>query len=455
MQKMTAETAAKAVNGILYGSGEFDNVIIDSRKAGEGSLFVALKGEITDGHEYIDRAYDNGASVVLSSRKAFDGRGALIYVPDTLEALKTLSAYYRNQFKINICAVTGSVGKTTTKEFCYAVLNEKYRTMKTEGNYNSTIGLPLTVFNIDSETEAAVLEMGMSNSGEISALSHIAKPKTAVITNIGISHIETLGSRENILKAKLEIEDGLAPDGVMILNGDDSLLWEQKGNLKHKTLFYGIDNPACDFRADNIAKTGIQTEFDVITPDGVYPAKINVIGRHNVLNALAAICAGYVSGVDTASALKGLLNFKNAAMRQNIYEKNGITVFEDCYNASPDSMRAALGVLSSLDGKRKIALLGDMLELGDVSKQMHMQIGQVAAKNADFVIAYGNMARYYVEGGLGSGVPEEQLFFFDNREAAAKALIALAKPGDTILFKASRGMKAEEVIKYFFEGWNN
>lgn len=453
MQKMTAQQALKATGGTLYGSGEFSNVVIDSRKAVKDSLFVALKGENTDGHEYIDMAFDNGASCILSEKNLYCGRGCMIVVDDTLKALQDLSRFYRTGFDIKVCAVTGSVGKTTTKEFCYAVMSEKYNTMKTEGNYNSETGLALTVFNIDESTEMAVLEMGMSGLNQISDLTKIALPDVAIITNIGISHIEALGSRENILKAKLEIEEGLSDNGIMILNGDDDLLWEQRENIKHETLYYGIDNPKCDFRADNIVVNGIQTEFDIISPDGVYPAKINIIGRHNVLNALAAICAAFGFGIDITSAIKGLANFKNAAMRQNIYQRNGITVFEDCYNASPDSMRAALNVLSSLDGKRKIALLGDMLELGDVSKQMHMQIGSIAAKQADIVIAYGNMAKYYVKGARSVGAPDSNLFYFESRDSAAKALISMAKPGDTILFKASRGMRAEEVIKVFFEGW--
>lgn len=454
MENMTAEEIAKAAGGeIICGRSDIaiSSVAIDSRKVQNGGLFFALKGNRVDGHDFINDAFVSGANVAVTDRDIACNENTIIKTASSLRALQGVAAHYRSKFEIPIVAVTGSVGKTTTKEICYAVLSAKYKTLKSEGNLNSDIGMPLSVFGLGKNYEAAVFEMGMSSAGEIAVMTQIAKPYIGVISNIGVSHIEKLGSRENILKAKLEIEQGLLPDGLMIMNGDDFLLWEQREKLLHKTLYFGIENQKCDFLATNISFGASFSEFDVKSSFGVFHAKINVLGYHNVYNALAAISVGLSLGLSFEEVAEGLLFFRNAAMRQNIREENGIILFEDCYNASPDSMKAALKVLSTLNANKKIAVLSDMLELGEHSKKMHFDIGKLVAESADYLICYGNFASDFTDGAKRSGMNEEKCLQFANAHACAGALSKIAEQGDAILFKGSRGMKVEEVLNLFIE----
>lgn len=454
MENMTAEEIAKAAGGeIICGRNDstISSVAIDSRKVQSGGLFFALKGNRVDGHDYINDAFISGATVAVTDRDIPCNENTIIKTASSLRALQGVAAHYRSKFEIPIVAVTGSVGKTTTKEICYAVLSSKYKTLKSEGNLNSDIGMPLSVFGLSKSYEAAVFEMGMSSAGEIAVMTQIAKPYIGVISNIGVSHIEKLGSRENILKAKLEIEQGLLPDGLMIMNGDDALLWEQRDKLLHKTLYFGIENQKCDFLATNISFGASFSEFDIKSSFGVFHAKINVLGYHNVYNALAAISVGLSLGLSFEEVAEGLLFFRNAAMRQNIREENGIIIFEDCYNASPDSMKAALKVLGSLNANKKIAVLSDMLELGEHSKKMHFDVGKMVAQAADYLICYGNFAPYIIDGAKADGMNEEKCLLFANANECAEALSKIAEQGDAILFKGSRGMKVEDVLNLFTE----
>lgn len=456
MIPIPVETILQLVGGTPDGGDRnafVNQVCIDSRDAAPGCLFVALKGETTDGHLYAGAARAAGAVAILAQQDAVlpDLQGCcVIRVPSTLKALHALAAGYKKMFRLRTVGVTGSVGKTSTKEWIYAVLACRYSTLKTEGNFNSETGLPLTVFRLGSEHEAAVLEMGMSRRGEIAALTRIARPDVAVITNIGFSHIEHLGTQENILRAKLEIERGLPRDGVLILNGDDPLLWRLKGTRKHKTVYYGVDNPQAKFRAEKVSLYEAGASFDAVTPVGRMRAEICVPGRHQVLNAMAAIAAGLYNGVPMADCVAALKNFQNAGMRQNIFEHNGIGIIEDCYNAAPDSMRAAFTLLKQRRPSR-IAVLSDMLELGGMSEQLHREVGAAAAESCDMLLAYGAQSKYTCEGALAGGMPPENVLWFDKRDPVVLQLKRLAKTGDSILFKGSRGMQTELVLRAFLE----
>ncbi len=448
MRELTAEYAANICGGkIICGKGDavFNSICIDSRDGIPGALFVALIGETTDGHKYIDSAVKNGCTVVLSQREV-TCTSCVILVDDTLKAFHKIAAAYRALFSAKAVGITGSVGKTTTKEFIYAVLNGKYNTLKSQGNFNSETGMPLTAFNLTDEHEMAVFEMGMDAKGEIAALTKIARPDIAVITNIGVMHIEHLGSRKNILMAKLEIERGLRRSGIMVLNGDDDMLWGVRDKLKHKIVYYGIDNKEALYRAENIAFGSGVTTFDMITPVGNVSAKIYTEGRHNVLNALAAVVVGLYSGISLNDCVKYLLDFQNTGMRQNIYGYNGVTIIEDCYNAGPDSMKAALEILKTKPQNR-IAVLSDMLELGKDSPKYHTEIGEKCAQCADKLIAYGPLSEYICKGAKEGGMTD--IFYCKDSTDAAGKLFEIAAENDTVLFKGSHGMHVEEVLEKY------
>ena len=344
---------------------------------------------------------------------------------------------------ILVIGVNG-VGKTTTKEMTWFVLNEKFNALKTEGNLNNNIGLPRTLLRMDENTQAAVIEMGMSNRGEISELSLIAEPTVAIISNIGVSHMENLGSRENILKAKLEILDGLRENCPILLNGDDPYL---AGAVieNHPVIYYGIDDKTCDFRAINIEQCDESTEFDIVYEGKTQHTVIPTIGRHNVYNALAAFGTGMQLGVTPEEAVRGLAKYTPSGMRQRMKIVNGIKFIEDCYNASPDSQRAALKMLSEIKADRKIAVLGDMLELGTISEESHRNAGLLAAKTkVDVFMTYGERSLASAEKARECGVRE--VYGFTDKKALADKLFETLKPGDAVLFKASRGMALEDVI---------
>lgn len=420
----------------------------DSRKITEGCLFIALKGERFDGHDFVRAAFEHGAAAALCSSPVDDCGGEVLLTEDTGEALLRIAAYYRSLFSIPVVGVTGSVGKTSTKEMIYSVLSEKYLTLKNEGNLNNEIGLPTTVFRLDSTHEAAILEMGMSAFGEISRLSQTAQPSVGVITNIGVSHIEFLGSREGILKAKLEILDGLRKNGPLIVNGDDDLLCKVSSD-EHPVITFGINDPDCDFRAVDIGTVGSGTEFTVVYGGKSRKVKLPCVGTHNVYNALAAFAVGIQLGVGGKKAAEGLSKYVTSGMRQRFTEFNGITLIEDCYNAGPDSVKAAIDVLKSLTARSKVLVFGDMLELGKISEEAHREVGeQVSLAGISTLLTYGEMAAYAAEEALKRGVKAES---FTDKAELTKALKSRLVPGDAVLFKASRGMKLEEVIEAYKE----
>jgi UDP-N-acetylmuramoyl-tripeptide--D-alanyl-D-alanine ligase len=456
MEHITAgQIAAWCEGRILCGDPEaaVTAVCVDSRQVQAGSMFVAMPGERVDGHDYIEKAAAAGASCVICEKEMTVDGCCVILVENSLKALQMAARGYRKSMDIRCVAVTGSVGKTTTKEFLYAVLSSRYHTLKTRGNLNSDSGMPLMAFELTKEHEAAVFEMGMNHKGEIAALTKVGKPDLAVITNIGVSHIEHLGSRHNILYAKLEIERGLGRNGVMILNGDDDLLRSMAGKLKHKTVYFGIDNKKAQYRAENICEGDGVTEFDAVTPAGTCRARIGTVGRHNVLNAMAAVTVGLYNGISLEQSVAALLRFENAAMRQNIYEYNGITVHEDCYNASPDSMKAAFSTLANHKGRR-VAVIADMLELGKFAKQMHETVGGYAVGNCDILITYGENSAYYRQAAEAAGMAKANIYAATDATEAGKILMGLVRRGDAVLFKGSRGLHTEKVLEILKEEWN-
>lgn len=420
-------------------------VSTDTRTIEKGNLFVCIVGEKMNGHNFVSAAVSSGAAAIVASEE-IDCSVPVIYVKNTVDALIEISAFYRSLFSPKIVGVTGSVGKTSTKEMIYAALSGSLNTVKTAGNQNNEIGLPHTLFKIDDSTEAAVIEMGMVQKGEIDVLTRAVRPQVAVITNIGVSHIENLKTRENILSAKLEIENGLSENGVMVLCGDNDLLATTKGKLSHRSVYYGINGDDLDVYADNICYGDGKTDFVIHQGNKAYSATIPTVGEHNVLNALAAFSVCDILGLDKEVSVKALENFENAGSRQKVYKTDGITVIEDCYNASPDSMKAALWVLKNIEAERKIAVLGDMLELGDISKESHVKVGLWAKETADLVFAFGPQAKNIKE------TVGENAYHFENRDLLISALKRELKRGDAVLFKGSRGMKLEEVIKGVLKG---
>ncbi|MDE6155332.1 MAG: UDP-N-acetylmuramoyl-tripeptide--D-alanyl-D-alanine ligase, partial [Eubacterium sp.] len=350
--------------------------------------------------------------------------------------------YYRSKFNIPLVGLTGSVGKTTTKEFTYLVVNAKYNAIKTLGNLNNEIGLPQMLFNLDDSTQAAVIEMGMNHFGEIHRLTTAAKPTIALITNVGTSHIENLGSREGILEAKLEILDGLEKGSPLILNGDNDMLKTVK-NDDYKIVFYGIEDG--DFKAENITQDNDQTAFDIVYFGKRQRVVIPTIGIHNVYNALAAFAVGYFLDIDSQMCADALAQYVPEGMRQKSVSYGGITFIEDCYNASPDSMRAAIHTLADTKSNKKIAVLSDMLELGDYSIQAHSEVGKMAADaGVDYLFTVGEMSKYINSSAKENGL--ENAFHFDSKEELADKLLEILQTGDAVIFKASRGMKLEDVI---------
>lgn len=466
----TTASLAAIIGGtvIREGSSSHRGLITDSRIAEQGNIFLALRGENADGHNFIGGAVNRGATCVIAERvaeetmRAMPEDCAVILVPNTLTALGALGRWHMLRTNPYVIAVTGSVGKTTTKQMIHAVLAAAHPTMRTEGNYNNEIGLPLTLMQLKDSDRIAVLEAGMSYPTELHRLSLICTPDTVVITNIGTSHIENLGSREGIRDAKLEMLDGMKVGGTVILNGDEPLLTEKREDILARGLnviYIAKENKNADYLAENIRMTTQDCTFDMrCTADNtvIRDLHIPVTGEHNVGNAMAAYLCGKAQNMTDADIRRGLDAFENTGMRQKIFDWNGITVIEDCYNASPESMEAALRVLSALSAEKKcgrsVAVLGDMKELGTYAPRLHKRVGRFLAENGiDRLVTVGAEASDIAEGAVIGGMPEEHITRFPDASdaqipAIADALCRTLSADDTVLFKASRAMALERIV---------
>lgn len=456
MEVLRTGIISEWIQGTLTGDPDLmiKKVGTDSRLLEKGSIFFAIRGERNDGHDYIKNAFEKGAAAVVSEIPCPVPDGcSVIVVDDTVKALGTLAKKYMETFDIPVVGITGSVGKTTTKEMVAQILSTQYNVHKTMGNYNNHIGLPLSVLELSRENTAAVFEMGMSGLGEIEYLTKIIAPNIGIITNIGISHIEKLGTRQNILRAKLEITKGMKKDGKLILNSDDELLSGLDGLLPIPLIFYGINETSMlnAFNIVSLGEAGVRFTVNIRNEDVeiILPAP----GIHNVSNALAAIACGVELNISNENIKKGLALYSQEKMRLNIIEYGGIKVINDSYNSAPASALASLSVLQEVAGNRRsIAVLGDMLELGEYSSEAHRQVGgAVASKHTDHLVAVGEHARDYVHGALEAGMSEENIRYFTNQDEVISYLKNYLQPNDVVLFKGSRGMNLDKIIEGVFE----
>ena len=422
----------------------------DSRDIRYGDLFVAIGGEHFDGHNFVKKAAEAGAKAALVSHETGNGIPEIV-VEDTILAYGAIARKYLEMLDIPVVAITGSVGKTTTKEMISGVLAGKYRVSKTLGNHNNNLGLPITVMEMGADTQVAVLELGMNHFGEMSYLTSIARPSVVVITNIGTMHIEHFGTREGILKAKLEIMQGIREHGVAVFNGDEPLLWNLREGT-HRRIYFGIENERCDVLAKDIRQLDGGMDFAVSALGKEFRVFVPQEGRHTVYNALAAIAVGLLQGLEPDMIAYQLSLFHNTGMRQRVFEENGYILIDDCYNAGPESMEAALNVLKEhrCEGKR-IAVLGDMLELGTRAMAEHYRVGRLAAAAADVILAYGKHSERIITGAVTGGMNTKNAIHYDDQSEMAQALCRAAKLGDVLLFKGSRGIKMERVMQQFLE----
>lgn len=426
-------------------------VVTDSRKAGPGCVFVCFPGETFDGHQFAVQAAEQGAEYVVVNHPVQGlPQEKMVLCQSSHKAMVRMAANYRALFHPVMIGVTGSVGKTTTKEFCYAILSAFGPALKTQGNQNNEIGMPNTLFRLEDSTQYAVVEMGMDHLGEIERMSQAARPNAGIITCIGTSHLESLGTRENILQAKLELCAGL-PDGApLVLNADDEYLPCAHLPSRLVPVWFGLNSTLCDVTARDIVETLKGQHFTLVDKaHGEFCAHIPVMGRHNLNDALAAYAAATRLGLDPARAAAALSEYHSTGMRQRMVQHHGVTVIEDCYNASPDSMRAALAMFQNCPAKRRIALLGDMLELGEYTDQAHKEVGELAAcSGVDLLIAYGGAAAKRIA--ISAAAKGLKAMYFDAAPDAAAALAEQVHPGDVVLAKASRGIALENVLELYY-----
>lgn len=451
MEHMTVNDIVKATNGrLLCGDGELElaNISIDSRTMKGMDLFVPLIGEKVDAHRFIDGAFSAGAAAVLTSEheNMSDGK-PWIRVADTKKALQDIGAYYRKRLELPLVGITGSVGKTTTREMIAAALSAGYRVYKTPGNSNSQVGVPITLSQITSEDEIGVLELGMSMPGELTVIAKIANVDMAVITNVGITHIEQLGSQENIYREKLTIQDGLKDGGILFLNGDDPMLKDTKAKDGCETVYYGTGEH-CDYRAEEIRLEQGFPVFTAVCRGKRIQMRLKVMGRHNVLNAMVAMAVADANHVPLEKAAEKIGAFDGFQNRQQIYDCNGVTVLDDTYNASPVSMIAGLEVLRSMKGNgRKVAVLADMKELGPDSPRYHREIGIWLKEHpVDVLYTLGALAKEIETALLEAGDACLCVHFEEeDRQGLYEALKQMLKPGDCVLLKGSNSMRLSEV----------
>ena len=441
MKPITLREVAQACSGTLYGDPDtkISSIVTDSRQAGIGSLFAAIPGARVDGHCFIPMTVEQGAVCVLCERPP-ECETPYILVDSTLTALKGIAEYYRSLFTIPFIGVTGSVGKTSTKELISSVLAQRYNVHKTAGNFNNELGVPLTLFGLEESHEVAVIEMGISGFGEMTRLAKMVRPDISVITNIGCCHLENLGDRDGVLKAKTEMFTYLKPDGAIILCHDDDKLSTVSEYNGIRPIFYGTD-PADEYYADGVEELALDGVRCTLHHGDVSVAvTIPSLGRHNVLNALCAMAVGTQLGLTADEIKHGIESFKNVGSRNNIISTRGMTVIDDCYNANPTSTKAGLHTLSGFGGRR-VAVLGDMKELGKDELSLHREVGSYAKEaGIDLLIAVGPLSKATAEG-YGEGA-----VYFPTVEECAENILGLLREGDTVLVKASHSMHFEKIV---------
>ena len=448
IMEMTFKEMLNAIDGEVIVQKEeanFNKLCIDTRKVEKDNVFLAIKGANFNGNDFAIKALESGASVAIIDEVKFDeqdaqGKGTIIKVKNTREALLNLAKFYREKLGLKVVGVTGSTGKTSTKDLIAALLSDKYKVFKTKGNFNNDIGLPLMILELTSDYDVAVLEMGMSSLGEIELLASVARPDIGVITNIGLSHIENLKTQENILKAKMEISTFFNKENVLIVNGEDKLLQNISSNVfKVKKIGY---NHEYDVYASNIILREEETEFlaHAFGEEAVF--NLPMAGKHNVLNTMLAIEVSECLGVSFKQMVKGLENLEATSMRLQVVKKQGLTIINDCYNASPDSMKSSLDVLSAYKNGRRVAILGDMYELGDESEKAHYEVGKYAKDKVDTLIVIGGYIKNFKD-----GFDSDNIIMYNTKEECIKELENIVEKDDVVLVKASRGVKLEDVVK--------
>ena len=451
MKNLTLENITQVCSGTYYGPAgklqeEVSSIITDSRKADKGCLFVPIVGERVDAHKFIPQVMAAGALATLSERVLEQADFPYIVVESSLQAVKDIAEFYLKQLEIPVVGITGSVGKTSTKEVIASVLSQKYRTLKTQGNFNNELGLPLTVFRLRDEDEMAVLEMGISDFGEMTRLARIARPDTCVITNIGTCHLENLGDRDGVLKAKTEIFKFLKPNGHIVLNGDDDKLFTVKEHEGIAPVFFGMSQ-GCQVYGDEIVSRGLKGMTCTIhMGEDSFKVDIPMPGRHMVYNALAAAAVGRIYGLTDEQIKAGIESLEPISGRFRMIDTEKFLIVDDCYNANPMSMKASLDVLQDGAGRR-VAVLGDMGELGTDEVQLHEGVGEHAGKcDIDVLICTGKLCKSMAEKAIQTN-PNLKVVYEPDRESLLEHLEGYVQQGDTILVKASHFMKFEEVVE--------
>ena len=449
MKPLSLKTICEVTQGRFFGTEEdgekcITGVVRDNRDVEPGNLFLCIQGQRVDGHNFANAAFAAGAACCLAEKEIPEAAGPYILVCSTLEALKALGKYYRSLFSIPVIGITGSVGKTSAKEMVAAVLSEKFNILKTPENLNNEIGVPLTLLSLREEHEAAVVEMGISDFGEMSRLADMVRPTVCLTTAIGYCHLEALKDLNGVLKAKSEVFSFMGPDSIAVMNGDDAMLASFDPGIQKITFGLGRQN---DFYADNIQNLGFDgIVFDVCHKNSRFRAHIPAFGSHMVLAALAAVAIGKVFGLTNEEITKGLSQFRAVGGRANVQKTPYITIINDCYNANPNSMTASILSLSAISG-RKVAILGDMGELGPISQNIHREIGVLVGKQGiDTLICCGKTAEFIYKGLISSGCKTEA-WHFPMKEALFSVLPSLIREGDTVLVKASHFMHFEDIVE--------
>ncbi|WP_420629941.1 UDP-N-acetylmuramoyl-tripeptide--D-alanyl-D-alanine ligase [Candidatus Leptofilum sp.] len=439
-------------------------VVMDSREAVPGSLFVATKGEMVDGHEFVTAAFKQGAIAALVDRPISDTyttidlrtteppavplgapKPVCLVVEDTIAALQASAKAWRARFPAEVIGITGSVGKTSTKELTHAVLSSRYCTFKSPGNRNSILGLPLALFDLQPENEKAVLEMGMYTTGEIATLCDMTSPQVGVVTLVGAVHLERAGSMENIVKAKRELVEALPADGTAVLNKDDARVMSMADHTQARIFTYGLSS-AADLWADNIYSMGLDgVRFTLHHKGESLVVQVPLLGRHSVHTSLRAAAVGLIEGLTWDEILHGLRNTAVQLRLVTVPGPKNSLIIDDTYNASPDSVRAALNLMHDIDG-RSVAVLGDMLELGQLEEQAHRQVGRRVAEVAKLLVTVGQRARWIGQEAIASGLPQDKVVMLDDATTAVSTLEELIEENDTVLVKGSLGMRMDQII---------